>query len=432
MRVLGFRKKRNSLIKKNLFFLLLIVLSGLGYAQPEIPLLLYSDFIQIPADSSSNVFYTYKIPLNRLVFEKEADLFLAQYRMSIEIYDSADTKFITRGIREKNIQVPDYEQTRSPLIFSEGVLALNLKPGIYSVMELLYDYKSNREMKLPSYKVKVDSIQKFISPLIIDEQTIECNERISPVLSNYSGKLPFDENNYTFLLPVEDEHIDSLYVNVVQNKDTLYKGVLTGPVKEKLSLSECAGKILVDGYQGDQVYNIFRIKGLSNRIKEGGFQIDISDNAGELKQKKFPVECRWINKPRSLKDPEMAIKALKFIEQDSVINSLLKGDDEEYNRNLSSYWKSIDPTPETEFNPLMQEFYTRIDYAVKNFASIGGANGANTDRGKVYIKFGKPVDINRTSDDHGNIMETWTYSNPQRKFVFIDKKGTGDFSLISG
>jgi GWxTD domain-containing protein len=420
------------LIKKILFFLLLIILSGLGYAQPEIPLLLYSDFIQIPTDSSSTVFYTYKIPLNRLVFEKEADLFLAQYRMSIEVFDSADTKFITRGIREKNIQVPDYDQTKSPLIFSEGVLVLNLKPGIYSVMEILYDYKSNREMKLPLYKMKVDTIDKFISPLIIDEQTIECNERISPVLANYSGKLPFDENKYTFMLPVNDDNIDTLYVSIVQNKDTLYNGMLTGPIKERLSFRECAGKILVDDSEDNQVYNIFRIDGLSHRIKEGGFLIDVSANPGHLNQKKFPIECKWINKPRSLKDPELAIKALKFIEQDSVISSLLKGDDEEYNRNLSSYWQSIDPTPRTQFNPLMQEFYTRIDYAVKNFAAIGGTNGANTDRGKVYIKFGKPVDINRTSDDHGNIIETWTYSNPQRKFVFVDTKGTGDFSLISG
>ena len=80
----------------------------------------------------------------------------------------------------------------------------------------------------------------------------------------------------------------------------------------------------------------------------------------------------------------------------------------------------------------MQEFYLRIDYAIRNFKTIAGANGANTDRGKVYIKFGKPVNIDRTSDNHGNIIETWTYNNPQRKFVFVDKKGTGDFSLISG
>jgi hypothetical protein len=26
-------------------------------------------------------------------------------------------------------------------------------------------------------------------------------------------------------------------------------------------------------------------------------------------------------------------------------------------------------------------------------------------------------------------MEIWSYSNPARKFTFVDKKGTGNFSL---
>jgi hypothetical protein len=27
-------------------------------------------------------------------------------------------------------------------------------------------------------------------------------------------------------------------------------------------------------------------------------------------------------------------------------------------------------------------------------------------------------------------MELWIYSTPERKFTFVDKKGTGNFSLI--
>ena len=179
-------------------------------------------------------------------------------------------------------------------------------------------------------------------------------------------------------------------------------------------------------------YNIFRIDGLSTKINEGAFRISVSADHNFAEGERYILNCRWIDKPKSLRDPELAIKALKFIESDSVISSLLDGDDENYAANLAEYWKKIDPTPGTEFNPLMQEFYNRIDYAVKNFTTIGGSNGANTDRGKVYIKFGKPLEVNRTSDNYGNIIETWTYNNPQRKFVFVDKKGTGDFSLISG
>jgi hypothetical protein len=48
----------------------------------------------------------------------------------------------------------------------------------------------------------------------------------------------------------------------------------------------------------------------------------------------------------------------------------------------------------------------------------------------VYIKFGKPEKIERTSNPQGLVVETWTYLNPDRTFSFIDKKGTGNFTLI--
>jgi GWxTD domain-containing protein len=386
----------------------------------------------MPSDTSGSLYYTYKIPLNHLVFEKQANLFLAEYRISLEVYDAKNEKFIDRAIKEKNIQVPDYEQTNSPLIFSEGILKLNLKPGSYLMTEILYDYKSDREFKLPPYPIKIDSAVKFVPPLIISDRTVDCNKKKSPLLANYGGVLPFAEEPYSFIFPVKNTGSGTLFVNIIQDKDTLYHGKLTDPLPAKLTLSECGGKIALDESSDSQEYNIFRIDGISGRIKEGGFLIHISDNAEFADQGKFPLACKWINKPVSLRDPELAIKVLKVIEKDSVINSLLKADDDEYIRELAAYWKKIDPTPQTEFNPLMQEFYSRIDYAAKNFTTIAGANGANTDRGRIYIKFGKPTGVDRTSDNYGNVIETWTYNNPQRKFVFVDKNGTGDFSLING
>ncbi len=414
-----------------LFFpLLMLFLSGLIYSQSGMPQILYSDFVQLPSDDSADVYYCYKIPLNRLFFEKESDLFLAQYRISVEVFDSSGLKFVTRALKEKNIQVPDYEQTRSPLIYSEGLLKLELSPGVYSILEILYDSKSGRELKLPPYPLRLVPLKNILSPLIVNESMAECNNW--NVLTNYGGSLPFDEKKYSLIIPVKNPKYDSLSVTVIQNKDTLFNKILSKPLKEKIKLGECGGKVIIDETPNGSLYSLYSIDGVSSDIKEGGFQVIVSEKNEPGESEKFQVGCRWIDKPLSLKNPEMAITALKFIEKDSVISELLSGDDEDYAEQLAEYWKKTDPTPGTEFNPLMQEFYTRIDFAVKNFATISGASGANTDRGKVYIRFGKPVDINRTSDYHGNIIETWIYNNPQRKFVFVDKKGTGDFSLISG
>ena len=35
------------------------------------------------------------------------------------------------------------------------------------------------------------------------------------------------------------------------------------------------------------------------------------------------------------------------------------------------------------------------------------------------------------TNEKGKVVETWIYDKPQRKFVFIDQQGVGEFSLES-
>ena len=78
----------------------------------------------------------------------------------------------------------------------------------------------------------------------------------------------------------------------------------------------------------------------------------------------------------------------------------------------------------------MVEYYTRVDYAMREFRGISKNDGTKTDRGMIYIRYGKPDKIVRSSNPEGQIIEVWTYLNPERKFTFVDKRGTGNFTLI--
>ena len=46
-------------------------------------------------------------------------------------------------------------------------------------------------------------------------------------------------------------------------------------------------------------------------------------------------------------------------------------------------WKKMDPTPSTEHNELMEEYYRRVSYSNENFD--GWKDGWETDRGMIYI-----------------------------------------------
>ncbi|MDQ1470505.1 MAG: hypothetical protein QOJ99_1985, partial [Bryobacterales bacterium] len=67
------------------------------------------------------------------------------------------------------------------------------------------------------------------------------------------------------------------------------------------------------------------------------------------------------------------------------------GTDEEREQFVEQFWLRRDPTPETVENEYKEEHYRRIAYANAHFAS--GIGGWRTDRGRIYIRFGAPDEI---------------------------------------
>src|SRR6266567_1129377 len=65
--------------------------------------------------------------------------------------------------------------------------------------------------------------------------------------------------------------------------------------------------------------------------------------------------------------------------------------DEERDNFIEAFWQRRDPTPDTEENEFKEEHYQRIAYANEHFAA--GIPGWKTDRGRMYIVFGKPDEI---------------------------------------
>jgi len=65
--------------------------------------------------------------------------------------------------------------------------------------------------------------------------------------------------------------------------------------------------------------------------------------------------------------------------------------DEERENFIENFWRRRDPNPDTEENEYREEYYERIAYANEHFAS--GIPGWKTDRGRVYIAWGKPDSV---------------------------------------
>jgi GWxTD domain-containing protein len=80
--------------------------------------------------------------------------------------------------------------------------------------------------------------------------------------------------------------------------------------------------------------------------------------------------------------------------------------DDEREQFIEQFWLRRDPTPDTLENEFKEEHYRRIAYANEHFAS--GIPGWKTDRGRIYIMYGPPDDI----DDHSS---GGTYERPREE-----------------
>jgi len=102
--------------------------------------------------------------------------------------------------------------------------------------------------------------------------------------------------------------------------------------------------------------------------------------------------------------------------------------DEERDQFIEAFWQRRDPTPDTEENEFKEEHYRRIAYANEHFAA--GIPGWRTDRGRMYIVFGPPDEIEshpsggtyeRPMEEGGG--ETSTFPFEQWRYRYIEGIG---------
>src|SRR5215470_1981674 len=102
--------------------------------------------------------------------------------------------------------------------------------------------------------------------------------------------------------------------------------------------------------------------------------------------------------------------------------------DEERDNFIEAFWQRRDPTPDTEENEFKEEHYQSIAYANEHYAA--GVPGWKTDRGRIYIVFGKADEVEshpsggtyeRPMEEGGG--ETSTFPFEQWRYRYIEGIG---------
>jgi GWxTD domain-containing protein len=106
---------------------------------------------------------------------------------------------------------------------------------------------------------------------------------------------------------------------------------------------------------------------------------------------------------------------------------------------IDAFWKQRDPTPGTPVNETKEEHYKRIAYADEYFSRDTSRPGWMTDRGKIYIILGPPLDTSRfEGESYVNPTLIWSYAGRPEyglpsyfDLVFFRRNGIGEYVLYS-
>ena len=120
--------------------------------------------------------------------------------------------------------------------------------------------------------------------------------------------------------------------------------------------------------------------------------------------------------------------------------------DEEREQFIEQFWLRRDPTPDTEENEFKEEHYRRIAYTNEHYAS--GIPGWKTDRGRIYITYGPPDEIDshpsggsyeRPMEEGGGETSTYPFEDWRYRYIegigndvnieFVDPTMTGEYHM---
>ena len=139
------------------------------------------------------------------------------------------------------------------------------------------------------------------------------------------------------------------------------------------------------------------------------------------------------------------VKYILTVEEKDIFRKLTT--DEERDKFIEQFWKRRDPDTRTLENEYKEEYYRRIAYANDHFSSA--IIGWKTDRGRIYIVFGPPDDIEnhptggtirREVYQGGGLTQSypfqvWRYRripwiDGPVEIEFVDKGSSGNYTMV--
>jgi len=394
---------------------------------------IFWEAVSVPSGESgkSKIMVSVKAPYEFLVFTKSPERtskdFIGSFDISIEIFDKNDN-YIDRIIKQEIIELYSEEKKFSRDKFYESSFSFNITPGEYKITCEFSDRESNKNQKkeFKSFKAKNFS-EKNISDILFLPPYAD-----STVSSNFLSSIQFGENCILYtecsgFNPGEEKLKLTLYKMTERKRDSVFSLIILPEhiYRKTFNKSNTGNKNIQDIF-------LVKVPLRTDTLEIARYEASIETVSGAKKMiSKKEFEIIWHKMPFSLRDFDLAQKQLKLITREDEFDELKSGSKSIQREKFLEFWRKRDPTPTTAYNEIMTEFFKRVDFSIMNYSTVSAPDGSVTDRGRYYILYGKPDNIERRLIPNEAPYEIWTYSKFNKKYIFSDDSRQGNYKLVS-
>jgi len=413
-------------MKKYIYILLLIFSASLLLSRT------YAQFPEAPEFSTSKGFYLGHIILfteaseksrlrlfasviyDDLTFLKNDGEFKAEYKATFSIIDEKGDYIDSKRI-SRTLTTADYFRTNSRNDFDRLTANFDLNPGKYTVIFEFVDRES-RESHQQELKVDVPSVGEseiiISGPILLDSVIIAADGGID-LHPGVSEKV-FDggENIWAYF--------------------EVYSKIYPADINVIYTLLDDKGQERISGnFQRHIEQPVLRdkFKLEVNQFNFGQYKLVLKTvSGGKSAQASRTFRIHFPGLPPSITNLEEAIDQLRYIASEREIVRMKELYQTKRLEMFIKFWTNWAGGDEMEGYKMMEEYYRRIWEADKLFSE----GGWKSDRGHVYLIHGPPSEVDRHPYDlYSKAYEIWYYLEENKRFIFVDEGGFGDYRLQS-
>ncbi len=373
----------------------------------------YADVATFRGDSEFNieeVFFV--VPNEEIRFVEEDGKYKGKLEYRIEVTDPATGETVTERTGTLDVEALSLDDALSRTIIQVFESSLRVPPGTYDVQVRLKDLNAIkkailhylfRKHKEGQVEIRIESSEFPNDGVSISD--IEFARSLSRKQGTAFYKSGFEvipnaPRRYGLLLPEL-----AIYFEVYNLTEESFPDSIT----IAYSIVNKFGKAIfskehVLKNRGEILGNtaLFDITSLS----AGNYmlRLEVKDSQGRVlasSQRKFDVAWSVLSWGRYESETIEDMTYILTEEEMTDFEKLSPGEREHF---LKELWLELDPTPGTLENEALEEYYRRVTYADRHFGA--GTRGALTDRGRIYIKYGPPDDVQSFYSDYEFVQGT--------------------------